>query len=37
MDVKVGAVEFRPARVPDEMEIARQLFVEYQNWLDVDL
>ena len=30
-------IEIRPARVPDEAGIARQLFVEYQNWLDVDL
>ena len=30
-------IEIRPARVPEDMETVRELFVEYQEWLHVDL
>ena len=30
-------LQIRPAKIPDEVNLARQMFVEYQNWLDVDL
>ncbi len=30
-------IEIRPARVPEDMETVRELFVEYQEWLQVDL
>ena len=31
------AITIRPARVPGEMAVTRDLFEEYQKWLDVDL
>ena len=30
-------LQIRPAQIPDEMDLTRQMFTEYQNWLDVDL
>jgi hypothetical protein len=30
-------IEIRPARVPEDMDTVRDLFVEYQEWLQVDL
>ena len=30
-------LQIRPAKIPDEVGLARQMFAEYQNWLDVDL
>lgn len=30
-------IEIRPARVPEDMDTVRELFVEYQEWLQVDL
>ena len=30
-------IEIRPARVPEDMATVRDLFVEYQEWLQVDL
>ncbi len=30
-------LQIRPAQIPDEVDLARQMFAEYQNWLDVDL
>ncbi len=30
-------IEIRPAGVPEDMQSVRQLFVEYQEWLQVDL
>jgi hypothetical protein len=30
-------LEIRPTQIPDEVDLARQMFAEYQNWLDVDL
>ena len=30
-------LQIRPAHIPDEVDLARQMFAEYQNWLDVDL
>jgi len=30
-------LQIRPTKIPDEVNLARQIFVEYQNWLDVDL
>ena len=30
-------LQIQPAKIPDEVNLARQMFVEYQNWLDVDL
>jgi hypothetical protein len=30
-------IEIRPARVPEDMDTVRGLFVEYQEWLQVDL
>ena len=30
-------LQIRTAKIPDEVNLARQMFVEYQNWLDVDL
>ncbi len=31
------SLEIHPAQVPAEVGLARNMFVEYQNWLDVDL
>jgi hypothetical protein len=31
------SLEIGPAQVPADVGIARDMFVEYQNWLDVDL
>jgi hypothetical protein len=31
------SIEIRPARVPDDIETVRQMFIEYQEWLQVDL
>ncbi len=31
------AVEIRPARVSEDIQIVHHLFVEYQQWLQVDL
>lgn len=31
------AIEIRPARIPEDVELVRQVFVEYQEWLQVDL
>ena len=30
-------IKNRPAGVPEDMQSVRQLFVEYQEWLQVDL
>ncbi len=30
-------LEIRNARVPEDIEAVRALFVEYQEWLQVDL
>ena len=30
-------IEIRPARIPEDVEAVRQMFVEYQEWLQVDL
>lgn len=31
------SLEIRPARIPAEVGLARDMFTEYQNWLGVDL
>ena len=30
-------IEIRPAHVPLEMQLVRDLFAEYQEWLAIDL
>ncbi len=30
-------IEIRPARIPEDIETVRQMFIEYQEWLQVDL
>ena len=30
-------IEIQPARIPEDIESVRQLFIEYQEWLQVDL
>ena len=30
-------LQIRPTHIPDEVDLPRQMFAEYQNWLDVDL
>ena len=30
-------IEIRPAKVPEDMQSVHHLFVEYQQWLPVDL
>jgi hypothetical protein len=30
-------LDIRPAHLPDDVGVARDMFTEYQNWLDVDL
>ena len=32
-----SGVIITPAQVPAELNLAREMFTEYQNWLDVDL
>jgi len=31
------SVEIRPARVPEDIQTVHDLFVEYQQWLQIDL
>jgi len=31
------SLTIRPARGPEDMNVTRELFQEYQTWLDVDL
>ena len=31
------SLQIRPAQLPAEVGLARDMFTAYQNWLDVDL